>query len=430
MATSFGGFIASALGGAAKGYGEGAQMEMKKQSELDLKKQLMDAETERNLRVDDIKRQRDVSYARAEVANAQNPETIAAAAKAKADLYDALIANKVPAAEARLLVAQGIATADTREKLAPVNAAADVIVGKAAADTKGKLADVNAAADVTVGKAEAGAKTQLIPTNQALAIAIAKSEAEIKTANAPGAANADAAAVLAKAEAEAKLAPDLVQALKKQYDATKEFVKQKATDLTAAKAAELKELVGDTVYMEALKKQNAALHQHLLDVANINAAKDIKVAETRAASSDERTAAQLKAAELKAEEARLKRLAEANKPSKGPGGGAEGSIALERAEKSAKEALARALGVEAKEANGAYIALKRRADGGDTAAKAKLAEVTPMKDRLEAASAEWEARKKAPAAAAPAAAASSFTPAMPPGFKGAAPPPPSRFKLD
>jgi hypothetical protein len=103
------------------------------------------------------------------------------------------------------------------------------------------------------------------------------------------------------------------------------------------------------------------------------------------------------------------------------GGGAEGSVALERAEKSAKEALARALGVEAKEANAAYITLKRRADGGDAAAKTKLAEVTPMKNRLETASAEWEARKKAtvaapaaaaPAAAAPAAAASGPRPSL------------------
>ena len=50
---SFGGFIASALGGAAQGYGEGAQMEMKKQAELDLKKQLLDAELEKASRLDE-----------------------------------------------------------------------------------------------------------------------------------------------------------------------------------------------------------------------------------------------------------------------------------------------------------------------------------------------------------------------------------------
>lgn len=58
---SIGGLIAAALGGAAEGYGKGAEMEMKKQSELDLRKQLMDAETERQLRVDEIKRGRDIA---------------------------------------------------------------------------------------------------------------------------------------------------------------------------------------------------------------------------------------------------------------------------------------------------------------------------------------------------------------------------------
>ena len=55
------GLIAAAVGGAAEGYGKGAEMEMKKQSELDLRKQLMDAETERQLRVDEIKRGRDIA---------------------------------------------------------------------------------------------------------------------------------------------------------------------------------------------------------------------------------------------------------------------------------------------------------------------------------------------------------------------------------
>ena len=70
---SIGGLIAAALGGAAEGYGKGAEMEMKKQSELDLRKQLMDAETERQLRVDEIKRGRDV----AEETRKMSPEYIA-----------------------------------------------------------------------------------------------------------------------------------------------------------------------------------------------------------------------------------------------------------------------------------------------------------------------------------------------------------------
>jgi len=70
---SIGGLIAAALGGAAEGYGKGAEMEMKKQNELDLRKQLMDAETERQLRVDEIKRGRDV----AEETRKMSPEYIA-----------------------------------------------------------------------------------------------------------------------------------------------------------------------------------------------------------------------------------------------------------------------------------------------------------------------------------------------------------------
>jgi len=404
MATSFGGFIASALGGAAQGYGEGAQMEMKKQAELDLKKQMLDAETEKALRIDEITSGRIKKDRLEEEARLRSPAYLEAQATAAAAKFDAFIKAGVPEAEARALVRQGTVAAGTRESLAPVNAKADVVVAKA----------------------DVAAKTELIPTNQALAIAMAKSEAEIKIANAPGVANADAAAVLAKADADAKSAPNLVKFLRQQYDATKEFVKDKAKDLTEAKAAELKALVDDTEYMKALKTQNSVLHQHLLDVANINAAKDVKVAEIRANSSDERTEASL-------EIARLKRLADANKPAKAPGGGTpNASLELERAEKSAEKALARALNVEPKEANSAYGALKKKADGGDATAKAKLVEITPMKNRLEAASAEWEARKKAtsaaPAASAPAAAASGAVPAMPPNFKGVVPAMPPNFK--
>jgi hypothetical protein len=138
--------------------------------------------------------------------------------------------------------------------------------------------------------------------------------------------------------------------------------------------------------MEALIKTDRATHQHLIDIANIRA-------DSAAETSEDRL-----------EGARLRGA------NKGPGGsGAEKGLDLARAETSAKEALARALGVDTKEANAAYATLKKRAEGGDAAAKAKLAEVTPMKNRLEAASAEWEARKKA-TAAAPAAAASATGP--------------------
>jgi hypothetical protein len=58
---SFGGLISGVMGRAAEGYGKAADMEMKKQSELDLRKQLMEAETEKQLRIDEIKRGRDIA---------------------------------------------------------------------------------------------------------------------------------------------------------------------------------------------------------------------------------------------------------------------------------------------------------------------------------------------------------------------------------
>jgi hypothetical protein len=143
---SFAGLISGVLGGAAAGYGEGAQMEMKKQADLDLKKQMLDAESEKTLRLDEINRNRNRDYARAETAHNQNPETIAAAAKAQAAKFDELIKAGVPAAEARLLVAQGIAAAGVETTLAPVKAAA-------ASATTLANAEANAAVAPAVAKA-------------------------------------------------------------------------------------------------------------------------------------------------------------------------------------------------------------------------------------------------------------------------------------
>lgn len=87
---SIGGLIAAALGGAAEGYGKGAEMEMKKQNELDLRKQLMDAETERQLRVDEIKRGRDV----AEETRKMSPEYIAQVNAADLEKNKGALANR------------------------------------------------------------------------------------------------------------------------------------------------------------------------------------------------------------------------------------------------------------------------------------------------------------------------------------------------
>ena len=87
---SIGGLIAAALGGAAEGYGKGAEMEMKKQNELDLRKQLMDAETERQLRVDEIKRGRDV----AEETRKMSPEYIAQVTAANLERDKGTLGNR------------------------------------------------------------------------------------------------------------------------------------------------------------------------------------------------------------------------------------------------------------------------------------------------------------------------------------------------
>jgi hypothetical protein len=58
---SLGGLISGVMGRTAEGYGKASEMEMKKQSELDLRKQLMEAEVEKASRIDEIKRQRDIT---------------------------------------------------------------------------------------------------------------------------------------------------------------------------------------------------------------------------------------------------------------------------------------------------------------------------------------------------------------------------------
>jgi hypothetical protein len=58
---SFGGLISGVMGRAAEGYGKAADMEMRKQGELDLKKELLAVESEKRLREDEIKRGRDIA---------------------------------------------------------------------------------------------------------------------------------------------------------------------------------------------------------------------------------------------------------------------------------------------------------------------------------------------------------------------------------
>lgn len=172
---SFAGLISSVLGGAAAGYGESAQTEMKKQADLDLRKQMLDAETEKASRLDEINRNRNRDYARAETAYNQNPETIAAAANAEAAKFDALIKAGVPEAKARSLVAEGVAAAGAREKLAPVTAGADIAEGASRLGTQIALAPAQAAA----ARAQFDAEKELrgLKLNEVTADQIAKAKA-------------------------------------------------------------------------------------------------------------------------------------------------------------------------------------------------------------------------------------------------------------
>ena len=101
---SFAGLISGVLGGTAKAYGEGAQMEMKKQSELDLRKQLLEAESEKRLREDEIKRGRDV----AEEDRKMGPDYLAKVAAADLTKAQNAIANRTTLAP----LAAGASTAE------------------------------------------------------------------------------------------------------------------------------------------------------------------------------------------------------------------------------------------------------------------------------------------------------------------------------
>ena len=174
---NIGGLISAAVGGAAEGYGKGADMEMKKQSELDLRKQLMEAETERQLRVDEIKRGRDVSDRITEETRTRSPEYLGAVAKADADKFKALVTAGVPEAKAEAMVAEGKATAKTREALAPINAKAADVEFEAGKGLEGKKATAATTAKITEAGSLAGDAGYL--TNVAK-LATAAKDPEIK----------------------------------------------------------------------------------------------------------------------------------------------------------------------------------------------------------------------------------------------------------
>ena len=374
MAT-FGGFIASALGGAAKGYGEGAQMEMKKQAELDLKKQLLDAEAEKDLRIDEITSGRIKRDRLEEETRLQSPAYLKAQADAEVEKVKALMASGLSAEKAKLFV---------REEQDKLQSQTDLLPNQRAAALAAAQSNETSQADL-----------RLIAEREAIAASASKNR--VTTATAGDTAAAASAVTLAGAQAEAKVAPQLVEAFTQKFNASKVFKDLEASEATAAQIKKAKALVADPEYMKALEKTDLAMHAGVIRVAQIKAQGDLEEARARA--------------------------------EKNIGGGSTNPTTadLQRQVTAAENALAAKLTVKKTDLNEELGVLQKRTD---PASKAKLEKATSEIEALAAARKRLLEWSKTPAAAASGAAASSFTPAMPPGFKGAAPPPPSKFKLD
>jgi hypothetical protein len=142
---SFGGLISGVMGRAAEGYGKAADMEMRKQGELDLKKQLMEVESEKRLREDEVKRARDI----AEETRKMSPEYIAQTTAADLERGKGAIANRTTLAPlgAGADIAEGGAKIGTQMALAPAQAAAAKITYDA-----NKPLDMTKAVDAVIAK--------------------------------------------------------------------------------------------------------------------------------------------------------------------------------------------------------------------------------------------------------------------------------------
>ena len=379
MAT-FGGFIASALGGAAKGYGEGAQMEMKKQAELDLKKQLLDAELEKASRLDEITSGRIKRDRLEEETRLQSPAYLKAQVDAEVEKVKALMASGLSAEKAKLFV---------REEQDKLQSQTDLLPNQRAAALAAAQSNETSQADL-----------RLIAEREAIAASASKNR--VTTATAGDTAAAASAVTLAGAQEDAKATPELMKAYTEKFNASKVFEDLKASEATAAQIKKAKELAADPKYMEALAKTDRAMHAGIIRVAEIKAQGDLEEARARA------------------------------EKNIGGGGTNPTTADLQRQVTAAENALAAKLTVKKTDLNEELGVLQKRTD---PASKDKLAKAAAEIEALAAARKrllEWSKTPAAaaPAAAAPAAAASGVVPAMPPGFKGAAPPPPSKFKLD
>lgn len=148
------GLIAAALGGFGKGLATVGEMEAKKQNEFNLKKQIMDMESEERLRIDEITRSRDIEGIGAKTAATAKANLAAAPLVGQARVaeessqLDAAKTAKLGEKRAEEKVSGDIAVLDARTKLE-----ADKKEAEAAANKR--LAELNAEKDKGITKLEA-----------------------------------------------------------------------------------------------------------------------------------------------------------------------------------------------------------------------------------------------------------------------------------
>lgn len=185
-----GGLIAGALGGAAKGYVETSQSELRKQQSLDLQKQMMAMEEEKQLRMDEIRRNRDITQKKREIeeidplkANSDANRT-RVVGRAETDVLqgreDALRPGRVATATAMGEAETGV-LAGREEALRP----GKVATGKAMGEAQGEVERGNLAKYGSDPAARSGARAKAQdsatpPIESPTAVANRKWEEEIR----------------------------------------------------------------------------------------------------------------------------------------------------------------------------------------------------------------------------------------------------------
>lgn len=185
-----GGLIAGALGGAAKGYVEASESELKKQQTLDLQKQLMAIEEEKQLRMDEIRRNRDITQKKREIEEIDplkatsdaNRTTVVGAAETGVlqGREDALRPGKVATTQAMGEAETGV-LAKREDALRPGKAATTKAVGEAQGEVeRGNLAKYGSDPDARKGVRAKAQDTATPPIESPTALSNRKWEEEIR----------------------------------------------------------------------------------------------------------------------------------------------------------------------------------------------------------------------------------------------------------